>query len=45
MLSNGQQVPVRIVPFYDRTGIIYETMATLKEALSEEAARSPGSSS
>jgi Cu(I)/Ag(I) efflux system membrane protein CusA/SilA len=36
-LSDGRQVPVAIVPFYDRTEIIHETMATLKEALSEEA--------
>ncbi len=36
-LSSGKQVHVRIVPFYDRTQIIHETMDTLKEALSEEA--------
>lgn len=36
-LSNGKQVGVKIVPFYDRTEIIHETMDTLKEALSEEA--------
>lgn len=36
-LSSGKQVPVRIVPFYDRTQIIHETMDTLKEALLEEA--------
>jgi Cu(I)/Ag(I) efflux system membrane protein CusA/SilA len=36
-LSDGRQVPVAIVPFYDRTEIIHETMATLNEALSEEA--------
>ena len=36
-LADGRQVPVRIVSFYDRTGIIYETMDTLKEALTEEA--------
>ena len=27
---------VRIVPFYDRTGLIYETLGTLNTALSEE---------
>ncbi len=36
-LSDGRQVPVRIVPFYDRTGIILETIDTLREALTEEA--------
>ncbi len=36
-LSTGQEVPVRIVPFYDRTDIVHETMDTLKEALTEEA--------
>jgi Cu(I)/Ag(I) efflux system membrane protein CusA/SilA len=34
--SDGRQVPVRIVPFYDRTDIVQETIATLKEALIEE---------
>lgn len=34
---NGHEVPVRIVPFYDRTDIIHETMDTLREALTEEA--------
>lgn len=36
-LNSGKPTPVRIVPFYDRTEIIHETMDTLKEALSEEA--------
>jgi Cu(I)/Ag(I) efflux system membrane protein CusA/SilA len=36
-LANGRDVPVKIVPFYDRTQIIDETMATLAEALTEEA--------
>ena len=35
---DGQPVPVRIVSFYDRTEIIHETMDTLIEALTEEAA-------
>ena len=35
-LSDGRRVPVRMVPFYDRTDIIYETMATLKDNLVEE---------
>ncbi len=37
-LSGGRQVPVNIVPFYDRTDIVNETMDTLREALTEEAA-------
>src|SRR5262249_33758944 len=36
-LADGRRVPVRLVPFYDRTGIVYETMDTLREALTEEA--------
>jgi Cu(I)/Ag(I) efflux system membrane protein CusA/SilA len=36
-LSDGSQVAVRIVPFYDRADIVHETMDTLKEALTEEA--------
>ncbi len=36
-LGDGKQVPVRIVSFYDRTEIVYETMDTLREALIEEA--------
>lgn len=36
-LSDGRQVPVRVTPFYDRTVIVNETIATLKEALTEEA--------
>lgn len=35
-LSNGRQVPVRIVPYYDRTDIIHETIATLRDNLIEE---------
>ncbi len=37
ILADGRQVPVRLVPFYDRTDIVHETMDTLKEALTEEA--------
>ncbi|MEX2139126.1 MAG: efflux RND transporter permease subunit [Pirellulales bacterium] len=33
----GKEAPVRIVPYYDRTEIVYETMDTLQEALTEEA--------
>ncbi len=33
---SGKAVPVRIVPYYDRTDIIYETMATLRDNLIEE---------
>lgn len=36
-LADGRQVAVRIVPFYDRTDIVRETVATLREALTEEA--------
>ncbi len=35
-LPSGKAVPVKIVPYYDRTDIIYETMATLKANLIEE---------
>ncbi len=35
-LASGKQVPVRIIPFYDRTGLIYETIGTLTEALTQE---------
>ena len=37
VLPDDAQVPVRIVPYYDRTNIIYETMGTLREALTEGA--------
>ncbi len=36
-LTDGRAAPVQIVPFYDRTQIIDETMDTLREALTEEA--------
>ncbi|MBI3395014.1 MAG: efflux RND transporter permease subunit, partial [Spirochaetia bacterium] len=36
-LADGTQAPVKIVPFYDRSDIIHETMDTLTEALTEEA--------
>jgi len=36
-LADGRVSRVRIVPFYDRTDIVRETIDTLKEALSEEA--------
>jgi Cu(I)/Ag(I) efflux system membrane protein CusA/SilA len=36
-LTDGRQVPVRLTPFYDRTVIVNETIATLTEALTEEA--------
>ncbi|MGD9853625.1 MAG: efflux RND transporter permease subunit [Planctomycetaceae bacterium] len=35
--ADGTQVPVKIVPFYDRTDIVNETIDTLREALTEEA--------
>ena len=36
-LPDGRVSKVKLVPFYDRTDIIHETMATLQEALTEEA--------
>jgi Cu(I)/Ag(I) efflux system membrane protein CusA/SilA len=36
LLPDGRETQVRIVPFYDRTGLIYETLGTLEEALVEE---------
>jgi Cu(I)/Ag(I) efflux system membrane protein CusA/SilA len=36
-LPGGRTSRPRIVPFYDRTQIVYETMDTLREALLEEA--------
>jgi Cu(I)/Ag(I) efflux system membrane protein CusA/SilA len=36
-LVDGRVSQVRIVPFYDRTTIVDETIGTLKEALTEEA--------
>ena len=35
-LPDGTVSSVRIVPFYDRTGLIYETLGTLNTALVEE---------
>ncbi|MGD9487777.1 MAG: efflux RND transporter permease subunit [Calditrichaceae bacterium] len=35
-LSDGTVSKVKIVPFYDRTGLIYETLGTLNSALFEE---------
>jgi Cu(I)/Ag(I) efflux system membrane protein CusA/SilA len=35
-LANGRTSKVSIVPFYDRTTIVNETIATLQEALGEE---------
>jgi Cu(I)/Ag(I) efflux system membrane protein CusA/SilA len=36
-LAGGRVSQVRIVPFYDRSDIVRDTIGTLKEALSEEA--------
>ena len=33
-LPNGMESQLTIVPFYDRTQLIYETLGTLEEALS-----------
>jgi Cu(I)/Ag(I) efflux system membrane protein CusA/SilA len=35
-LENGIESQLTIVPFYDRSGLIYETLGTLEEALSLE---------
>jgi len=35
-LADGTLSQVKIVPFYDRTGLIYETLGTLNTALSHE---------
>lgn len=35
-LADGRISQVKIVPFYDRTGLIYETLDTLGQALREE---------
>jgi Cu(I)/Ag(I) efflux system membrane protein CusA/SilA len=35
-LADGTVSQVKIVPFYDRTGLIYETLGTLRAALTEE---------
>lgn len=35
-LPNGAVSQVTIVPYYDRTGLIYETLGTLNRALTEE---------
>jgi Cu(I)/Ag(I) efflux system membrane protein CusA/SilA len=35
-LADGTVSQVQIVPFYDRTGLIYETLGTLNTALTEE---------
>jgi copper/silver efflux system protein len=35
-LADGTVSQVAIVPFYDRTGLIYETLGTLESALTEE---------
>jgi len=35
-LSDGRLSQVKIVPFYDRTALIYETLGTLNHALTEE---------
>ncbi|RME61885.1 MAG: efflux RND transporter permease subunit, partial [Candidatus Dadabacteria bacterium] len=36
ILPDGRKSKVTIVPFYDRTGLIYETLGTLNRALYEE---------
>ncbi|MBA7605230.1 MAG: AcrB/AcrD/AcrF family protein [Calditrichaeota bacterium] len=36
VLPDGRESQVTIVPFYDRTGLIYETLGTLNHALRDE---------
>jgi Cu(I)/Ag(I) efflux system membrane protein CusA/SilA len=36
ILPDGRESQVTIVPFYDRTGLIYETLGTLNHALRDE---------
>jgi len=36
LLEDGTVSQVKIVPFYDRTGLIYETLGTLNTALTDE---------
>jgi Cu(I)/Ag(I) efflux system membrane protein CusA/SilA len=36
VLADGRTSQVTIVPFYDRTGLIYETLGTLNTALTDE---------
>ena len=36
VLADGTISKLKIVPFYDRTGLIYETLGTLETALTEE---------
>ena len=35
-LEDGTQSQVQIVPFYDRTGLIYETLGTLEDAVRQQ---------
>lgn len=35
-LADGTESQVTVIPFYDRTGLIYETLGTLHHALAEE---------
>ncbi|HHI79415.1 MAG TPA: efflux RND transporter permease subunit [Planctomycetes bacterium] len=36
VMDDGRRVQVKVVPFYDRTGLIQETLGTLNEALYQE---------
>ena len=36
ILTDGRESQVTVVPFYDRTGLIYETLGTLNHALRDE---------
>lgn len=35
-LENGAESQLRVVPFYDRTGLIYETLGTLESAVRQQ---------
>ncbi|MHC4771539.1 MAG: efflux RND transporter permease subunit, partial [Planctomycetota bacterium] len=35
-LADGSVSQVKIIPFYDRTGLIYETLGTLNDAIAQE---------
>ncbi len=35
-LADGTESKINIVPFYDRTGLIYETLGTLEDAIRDE---------
>ena len=36
VLEDGTEIQIKIVPFYDRTNLIYETLGTLEDAVSQQ---------